>query len=268
MTLCPIEETLYLVCAAILCIGWLDLVLLEKGPFCRTSSSVRLCWELEEPNGSKGSLFAGFIVMPRHITMLTLLALVHSGGVLCLHTPNAPSGVWTRGMAWKTAFARSTTMERGGLGWQQLKMGLRGSAGPEMPQGERDESVQKWRRRELGRIVQLALPALSIPLADPIMSLVDSVCIGRYASTLDLAALGPNLVIFNFVSFSFSFLVTPTPCTLHPTPCTLHPAPCTLHPTPYTLRHTHTPNRKLHPPNCFSGPDVSVQLPLFGMLAG
>lgn len=58
--------------------------------------------------------------------------------------------------------------------------------------------------------MKLALPALSIPLADPIMSLVDSLCIGRYSTTLDLAALGPNLVIFNFVSFTFTFLAITT----------------------------------------------------------
>jgi Na+-driven multidrug efflux pump len=42
------------------------------------------------------------------------------------------------------------------------------------------------------------------------MSLVDSICVGQYASTLELAALGPNLVIFNFVTFSFSFLAIGT----------------------------------------------------------
>ena len=67
-----------------------------------------------------------------------------------------------------------------------------------------------WRKREVGNIVRFSLPALSIPLADPIMSLVDSVCVGQYASTLELAALGPNLVIFNFVTFSFSFLAIGT----------------------------------------------------------
>ncbi|KAJ1477849.1 hypothetical protein T484DRAFT_1819854 [Baffinella frigidus] len=108
-------------------------------------------------------------------------------------------------MAGKTAFAGSTR-GRGALGWRPLKMAL----DPEMQQGEREVVVKKWRRRELGRIVKLALPALSIPLADPIMSLVDSVCIGRYSTTLDLAALGPNLVIFNFVSFSFAFLAITT----------------------------------------------------------
>ncbi len=45
---------------------------------------------------------------------------------------------------------------------------------------------------------------------DPIMSLVDSICVGQYGSTLELAALGPNLVIFNFVTFSFSFLAIGT----------------------------------------------------------
>jgi Na+-driven multidrug efflux pump len=42
------------------------------------------------------------------------------------------------------------------------------------------------------------------------MSLVDSICVGQYGSTLELAALGPNLVIFNFVTFSFSFLAIGT----------------------------------------------------------
>jgi MATE family multidrug resistance protein len=36
------------------------------------------------------------------------------------------------------------------------------------------------------------------------------VCIGRCSTTLDLAALGPNLVIFNFVSFGFAFLAITT----------------------------------------------------------
>ena len=73
-----------------------------------------------------------------------------------------------------------------------------------------DGDLFAWRKREVGNILRFSLPALSIPLADPIMSLVDSVCVGQYASTLELAALGPNLVIFNFVTFSFSFLAIGT----------------------------------------------------------
>ena len=72
------------------------------------------------------------------------------------------------------------------------------------------ESPWEWQKREIGKILRFSLPALSIPLADPIMSLVDSVCVGQCASTLELAALGPNLVIFNFVTFSFSFLAIGT----------------------------------------------------------
>ena len=41
--------------AAILCTGWLDVIPREAWSFCSTSSSVRLCWELEEPKGPKGS---------------------------------------------------------------------------------------------------------------------------------------------------------------------------------------------------------------------
>ena len=40
--------------AAILCIGGLDVIRKEAWPVYRTSSGVRLCWELEEPKGPKG----------------------------------------------------------------------------------------------------------------------------------------------------------------------------------------------------------------------
>ena len=42
------------VSAAILCTGGLDVIRKEAWPFYRTSSGVRLCWELEEPKGPKG----------------------------------------------------------------------------------------------------------------------------------------------------------------------------------------------------------------------
>ena len=39
---------------AILCTGGLDVIRKEAWSFYRTSSGVRLCWELEEPEGPKG----------------------------------------------------------------------------------------------------------------------------------------------------------------------------------------------------------------------
>ena len=38
---------------SILCIGGLDVIRKEAWPFYRTVSGVRLCWELEEPEGPK-----------------------------------------------------------------------------------------------------------------------------------------------------------------------------------------------------------------------
>ena len=46
--------------------------------------------------------------------------------------------------------------------------------------------AQKWRRREVVRIAKFGLPALSITLADPLMSFVDAVCIGRGGTTLEV----------------------------------------------------------------------------------
>ena len=40
--------------AAFFCIGGLDVIQKEAWPFYKTSSGVRLSWELEEPQGRKG----------------------------------------------------------------------------------------------------------------------------------------------------------------------------------------------------------------------
>ena len=40
-------------------------------------------------------------------------------------------------------------------------------------------SMWQWRQAQLYKIAMFTGPALSIPLADPIMSLVDTVCIGQ-----------------------------------------------------------------------------------------
>ena len=50
----------------------------------------------------------------------------------------------------------------------------------------------------LGDIFRMGVPCLGVALADPLMSLIDTGCVGR-VSTLGLAALGPNTAIFNTV---------------------------------------------------------------------
>lgn len=42
-----------------------------------------------------------------------------------------------------------------------------------------ESSLWEWRKVQLHKIAMFAGPALSIPLADPIMSLVDTVCVGQ-----------------------------------------------------------------------------------------
>jgi len=48
-------QGLLAVSAAILCTGGLGVIRKEAWPFYRTSSGVRLCWELEEPKGLEGT---------------------------------------------------------------------------------------------------------------------------------------------------------------------------------------------------------------------
>eukprot|EP00241_Pyramimonas_parkeae_P001007 CAMPEP_0114254866 /NCGR_PEP_ID=MMETSP0058-20121206/17238_1 /TAXON_ID=36894 /ORGANISM="Pyramimonas parkeae, CCMP726" /LENGTH=541 /DNA_ID=CAMNT_0001369175 /DNA_START=98 /DNA_END=1723 /DNA_ORIENTATION=+ len=66
-----------------------------------------------------------------------------------------------------------------------------------------DMSLWAWRRNAIWQVVSFVVPALSISVADAMMTLVDTLCIGQFGSTAELAALGPNMVVFNFSSYVF-----------------------------------------------------------------
>lgn len=51
---------------------------------------------------------------------------------------------------------------------------------------------------ELLDVASLAVPSLGAVLADPLISLVDTACVGQ-VSSLELASLGPNTAIFNLI---------------------------------------------------------------------
>lgn len=57
----------------------------------------------------------------------------------------------------------------------------------------------------LKEVVGFALPALGFVLADPLMSLIDTACVGQVSAT-QLAALGPTTALFNFCFQLVSFL--------------------------------------------------------------
>jgi Na+-driven multidrug efflux pump len=59
-------------------------------------------------------------------------------------------------------------------------------------------------------LFRFALPTLILPLADPVMSLIDTVCIGNCGTTLELAALGPASLLFSCASSLFSALTATT----------------------------------------------------------
>ncbi|CAE8618904.1 unnamed protein product [Polarella glacialis] len=59
-------------------------------------------------------------------------------------------------------------------------------------------------------VLAFTVPAAALVLADPLMGLVGVVCVSQTCSLLQLAALGPNLAIFTFVSWAFIFLPSVT----------------------------------------------------------
>lgn len=56
------------------------------------------------------------------------------------------------------------------------------------------------------QLLLFALPTLILPLADPLMSLIDTVCIGMYGSVIELAATGPASLLFAAPAVLFSAL--------------------------------------------------------------
>ena len=111
----------------------------------------------------------------------------------------------------------------------------RATNAPDLAFGE--NGLWQWRKAQLYKIAMFTGPALSIPLADPIMSLVDTVCIGQvpkeiavilmaltslrnfclisvpglqYTGTLELAALGPTMLIFNLFTYVFTAITITT----------------------------------------------------------
>ena len=53
-------------------------------------------------------------------------------------------------------------------------------------------------------LLLFALPTLVLPLADPLMSVIDTICIGSYGTVVELAATGPASLLFASASQLFS----------------------------------------------------------------
>lgn len=51
---------------------------------------------------------------------------------------------------------------------------------------------------DLADVASLAIPSLGAVLADPLISLVDTACVGQ-VSSVQLASLGPNTAVFNLI---------------------------------------------------------------------
>ena len=71
--------------------------------------------------------------------------------------------------------------------------------------GQQQSTQEAHRRRharaglsELVDVASLGVPSLGAVLADPLISLVDTACVGQ-VSSLQLASLGPNTAIFNLI---------------------------------------------------------------------
>lgn len=80
----------------------------------------------------------------------------------------------------------------------------------ELPATSTVEAVADTSVSASKQIVTFALPVLGACLAEPLLSMVDTVCIGRMAAdaSTSLAALGVNAAVFNVIATSTTFLCT------------------------------------------------------------
>jgi putative MATE family efflux protein len=79
----------------------------------------------------------------------------------------------------------------------------------DVPDEPLDAPVDKIPPLQLSRVLGFCIPALGAVLADPLMSLVDTACVGQ-VSSIGLAALGPNTSVFGFASMVFQFFTVAT----------------------------------------------------------
>ena len=63
---------------------------------------------------------------------------------------------------------------------------------------ERKKRASRTNLSDLADVASLAVPSLGAVLADPLISLVDTACVGQ-VSSVQLASLGPNTAIFNLI---------------------------------------------------------------------
>ena len=107
----------------------------------------------------------------------------HCNGKGCADQPLDVYGSRTTTFAGRQSLSTQTAHSRGCCASPQLifkavRRVVTRAASVDIPAFD-ENGIWPWRRAQLGRIAAFTGPALSIPLADPIMSLVDTVCIGQ-----------------------------------------------------------------------------------------
>ncbi|QDZ18317.1 hypothetical protein A3770_01p08350 [Chloropicon primus] len=90
-------------------------------------------------------------------------------------------------------------------GIRDVEVGRRSRLRAEEPGGDARPAASSW-LEDVGAILRFALPALGSSLASPILSAVDTAVVGRCATTVELAALGPSSTVFDSLGLIFAFL--------------------------------------------------------------
>jgi len=93
-------------------------------------------------------------------------------------------------------------------------------ARPELESAELTASVEEPVKNEFLEVLMFCVPVFGSMVADPLMGLIDTACVGK-VSTIGLAALGPAMNVYLFLANVFGFLGTSTAALIAPNQ--LHP---------------------------------------------
>ena len=151
-------------------------------------------------------LFESMTKIGKCVTFMTLLAIpgVHTLVPGALHLPTTPLTSYSSPKSSLLYLSPTNIVQRPYLPLTSSLLYASPTSSADNVEARRVR--HDWRQKKKKEVIKFAGPALSTVLADPIMSVVDALCVGRFCSTVELASLGPALAVFNFVSYFFFFL--------------------------------------------------------------
>ena len=109
--------------------------------------------------------------------------------------------------AWRgPARQRARPRGRGAAYATRVRTAAAATPAPAAPAGDADAEEDAPSRAGVGAILRYALPSVAVATGAPANTMIDSLAVGLASTTSDLAALGANGAVFNFITYALTGL--------------------------------------------------------------